>query len=270
MPAWTPAYTASPLWIDFSDASTLFNATSGGSVVTNGVGIARAEDKSGNGRHFTQATPGNRPLWRSGIQNGLGIARFDGVDDWIESTFVAWGSQYAILAVAMGTNASSGSGGVFASRSNSLNNPVSTQIAFIPGSSAFVLRDDAAVANSSSISSLLSNQFYLFGGVRDNNNVTSYRDGVSGSTVSNTLGTITANRSSFGALYQGSLTPRTFLNGDIAELVIVPITARVLAEGYLAWKWGLQANLPSDHPYKNAAPLLQGGRRRRNSRSYGL
>lgn len=25
-------------------------------------------------------------------------------------------------------------------------------------------------------------------------------------------------------------------------------------EGYLAWKWGLQANLPSSHPYKNAPP----------------
>ena len=27
-----------------------------------------------------------------------------------------------------------------------------------------------------------------------------------------------------------------------------------IAEGYLAWKWGLQGNLPSYHPYKNAAP----------------
>jgi hypothetical protein len=26
-------------------------------------------------------------------------------------------------------------------------------------------------------------------------------------------------------------------------------------EGYLAWKWGLEANLPNGHPYENAAPL---------------
>tara|TARA_B110000285_G_scaffold33236_1_gene34795 strand:- start:4673 stop:5506 length:834 start_codon:yes stop_codon:yes gene_type:complete len=26
-------------------------------------------------------------------------------------------------------------------------------------------------------------------------------------------------------------------------------------EGYLAWKWGLQGNLPNAHPYKNAAPI---------------
>ena len=28
------------------------------------------------------------------------------------------------------------------------------------------------------------------------------------------------------------------------------------AEGYLAWKWGLQSNLPISHPYKNAAPTV--------------
>lgn len=29
---------------------------------------------------------------------------------------------------------------------------------------------------------------------------------------------------------------------------------RYQAEGYLAWKWGLQGNLPSNHPYKNSPP----------------
>jgi hypothetical protein len=27
-------------------------------------------------------------------------------------------------------------------------------------------------------------------------------------------------------------------------------------EGYLAWKWNLQAKLPADHPYKQAAPVI--------------
>ena len=31
-------------------------------------------------------------------------------------------------------------------------------------------------------------------------------------------------------------------------------TEQQKVEGYLAWKWGLQANLPGGHPYKNAAP----------------
>ena len=29
---------------------------------------------------------------------------------------------------------------------------------------------------------------------------------------------------------------------------------RQQTEGYLAWKWGLQGNLPSNHPYKNNPP----------------
>ena len=35
---------------------------------------------------------------------------------------------------------------------------------------------------------------------------------------------------------------------------VLSTTDRQLMEGYLAWKWGLQANLPSGHPYKSAAP----------------
>ena len=27
-------------------------------------------------------------------------------------------------------------------------------------------------------------------------------------------------------------------------------------EGYLAWKWAFEDQLPSDHPYKNSAPIV--------------
>jgi hypothetical protein len=45
--------------------------------------------------------------------------------------------------------------------------------------------------------------------------------------------------------------------GSIGEIVITNdnlsnTTQRI--EGYLAWKWGLQGNLPSNHPYKSAPP----------------
>jgi hypothetical protein len=50
------------------------------------------------------------------------------------------------------------------------------------------------------------------------------------------------------------------LDGEIAEVIFTNAalsnTNRQLIEGYLAWKWGLQANLPNDHPYKNAAPTV--------------
>jgi hypothetical protein len=81
----TPSATTSiaglQAWYDASDASTLFDATSGGSLVAADGGVARWEDKSGNGRHATQSTSGSRPLRKTGIKNGLPVLRFDGSND---------------------------------------------------------------------------------------------------------------------------------------------------------------------------------------------
>ena len=48
------------------------------------------------------------------------------------------------------------------------------------------------------------------------------------------------------------------LTGDVAEVVVCDAALstgdRQKVEGYLAWKWGLQGNLPGGHPYENAAP----------------
>lgn len=48
-----------------------------------------------------------------------------------------------------------------------------------------------------------------------------------------------------------------YLNGSLAELVICSELSEAnqqKLEGYLAHRWGLSGNLPSDHPYKSAAP----------------
>jgi len=50
---------------------------------------------------------------------------------------------------------------------------------------------------------------------------------------------------------------------DICEIIFINIEASVAErqqiEGYLAWKWGMVASLPVDHPYKLAPPIIQGG-----------
>jgi len=49
-------------------------------------------------------------------------------------------------------------------------------------------------------------------------------------------------------------------DGQIGEIVIVSgdlsAADRRRLEGYLAWKWGLEANLPSNHPYKLLPPTV--------------
>lgn len=79
--------TLSPaLWLDAADASTLFDATTGGSLVAPDGSIARWEDKSGNARHATQGTVLSRPQRKTAIQNGRDVVRFDGSDSLLTSS----------------------------------------------------------------------------------------------------------------------------------------------------------------------------------------
>lgn len=59
-----------------------------------------------------------------------------------------------------------------------------------------------------------------------------------------------------GASYSGSWS-QEFI-GDICEVIafrrVLSAADRQTIEGYLAHKWGLEANLPSDHLYKTSAP----------------
>jgi hypothetical protein len=71
------------LWLDAADASTLFNATTGGSLVAADGGVARWEDKSGNAAHATIAS--NGPTRKTGVRNGRDVLRFDGVNNFLQA-----------------------------------------------------------------------------------------------------------------------------------------------------------------------------------------
>ena len=83
------------LWLDASDSSTLYDATSGGSLVTADGEVARWEDKSGNNRHATQSTSSGRPIRRVSVQGGKDALDFDGWDDALNLS-VALGSQVTL------------------------------------------------------------------------------------------------------------------------------------------------------------------------------
>ena len=68
-------------WLDASDASTLYDATTGGSLVAADGAVARWEDKSGRARHATQGTLNNRPLRKVQAIGGRDALLFDNSND---------------------------------------------------------------------------------------------------------------------------------------------------------------------------------------------
>lgn len=80
--AWTPPSAGTPQWwLDFSLASTL----SPGSI-TDGTAITQVNDRGANGNNFTSPAT-SQPLYKTGIKNGLSVARFDGSNDYFTHTF---------------------------------------------------------------------------------------------------------------------------------------------------------------------------------------
>jgi hypothetical protein len=88
------------VWLDAADATTLFDSNTGGNQITDGVGVGRWVDKSGNGFNVTQSTSGNRPLWKVNQQGGLPGLDFDGSNDLLygaHNTFSAAVSAFCVV-----------------------------------------------------------------------------------------------------------------------------------------------------------------------------
>jgi len=90
------------------------------------------------------------------------------------------------------------------------------------------------------------------------NNINLWSNGSILPVITGTAGTLTRNMFILGKRnvggFQENMTGNVFevvqYNSDLGQ------TSRQQVEGYLAWKWGLQANLPANHPYKNASPNI--------------
>jgi hypothetical protein len=60
--------------------------------------------------------------------------------------------------------------------------------------------------------------------------------------------------------YVGNDQNNAWLEGNVAEVIFCDVknsdADRERIEGYLAWKWGLVADLPAGHPYKSFPPTV--------------
>ena len=95
-------------YYDCTDATTMYDAITGGSNVTTGNLVARLEDISGNGYHLTQATAASQPTLTAAVLNGYAGLTFAAGDIMANSgTIVGGATNRTIIAVCSGSTSSS-------------------------------------------------------------------------------------------------------------------------------------------------------------------
>lgn len=237
-----PTISGLQLHLDASDASTLYDATTGGSLVAADGSVARWEDKSGNGRHATQGTAGNRPARKTAIQNGLDVLRFDGTDDFLSHSVIESDPSQLTLIVAL---SASSSGNIWSHRSEA------TRLLQLNHNTTGVqdLRFQARGSGSNLIAPSIAAAFDVFrtaGFVFDKTSGSHFvftntskgtvvSESFSGETFTSTLQTIGATDSGSGYT--------SFAGMDLAEILIydsaLSDTDREAVENYLMAKWGI-------------------------------
>jgi hypothetical protein len=237
------------LWLDAADAAT---------VTTVSGAVSQWNDKSGNANHATQSTSGSRPTRQAAVQNGLGALLFDGTDDWLSGTTTPCTSDAkTIISVARNSNATGGT--VYMNRQGSNAKFLTRQI--FGASTSFVSGD--ATTNNVTIATNLSTQwqgFTISSWTQQSSNraVFYWNNGTSYATTGIPLAELGSSGYRVGAAQDGVGVVIQPHPGNICELVVLNLEAstdtRQRIEGYLAWKWGLTANLPAGHPYKAIGP----------------
>lgn len=250
---WTPADIATSLWLDAADSSTLFDATSGGSLPGNGVGVARWEDKSGNGRHVTQATSGNRPIRSVGVRNSLDVIRFDGSDDRLIGTgFLT--DNFSVYMVGRKRDLVINRMAWFSQNNNTFN---SQRLILFSERTTGSITAAMQVGTFGSVAGSPSGVFAQWGYTRSGTTGNVFRNSTGGAVTVNS-GNVQNTSLAIGAGNNADTVDCTDV--DICEIVVLSSVSstfeRQRIEGYLAHKWGIQSSLPSGHPYRNNPPTI--------------
>ncbi|HRP76910.1 MAG TPA: hypothetical protein PKZ27_15010, partial [Rhodocyclaceae bacterium] len=249
---WTPAEITTALWLDAADTDT-FTLVSGA--------VSEWRDKSGNARHATQSTAGNRPTRPGGQLNSLPVVRFDGTDDRMNlpALGVSGSDNRTFIAVATMTDPGSYTRLLFHQGGNGTETS-STGDAWrvtLDGGTKNLrigVHDGGYTSAFNAVGTAIWGVLFEGTTLADN---ALYKNGVSEQATGTTsINTVDANN----RIADIPGTTGKYMSGDVAEIVFIasaidtPTRERI--EGYLAWKWGLVSLLPSEHPYKVVPPVL--------------
>ena len=251
---WTPEFADTTIWVDALDSSTI--TESGGSV-------SQWDDKSGNEYHMTQTTGSNRPVTGFDSINGRNAIYSDGGSKFISANNVLLPADgdFLVFSVYKLPEVSQTSGKVM--HRGSLNFPSWRFVADIPswrgvfqsrnGADLGALNMTGSGNYGPSIAGQVINKTSSLG--------EAYLDGELRNTAAYPGVTPIDQLQDLVQLFAGGSGGLNSIIGSIGEFIIassIDEAERQLFEGYLAWKWGLEGNLPVDHPYKDNPPTVSG------------
>lgn len=240
-PIWTPSEISTFAWWDASDMST---------IVLGSIGVSNWKDKSGNVRNAIQNSSAQQPLYNTRTFNGLKAIEFNGTNKHLQmaSSFNLIGKEvWAVISP----------DSLITNNFCLMGHPaINSQVYIVSNAGGRVLR--------------LWSQSNPY--VSDLKSTTTFADG-SQNIIGWLAHTDTKKFSINGVLEtkDAYVSPRTLdiqrigasrfetnSDGILGELIvtagILTTQERYRMEGYLAWKWGMQANLPANHIYKNTRP----------------
>jgi hypothetical protein len=237
------------LWLDASDANTLYDATTGGSLVAVNGAIARWEDKSGNARHATQATIGSRPTRTS--SGGYGLVTFDGANDKMQLPNTAFpGVGSGGFEIFMVVRPGSGGGTLYSAQDNADGNSTIFSASLngsLLASNALRLADNTGNITSYNVSAnsvATQGANSLITSRRSSNTFTITRNGSNAGT-STRSGSFNAvsNPIGLGAYIDDGSEYQSGYTGSMCEIISYNATLtsgdRAAVESYLISKWGI-------------------------------
>jgi len=250
---WTPAAITTAAWFDATDA---------GTITESGGAVSQWNDKSGNGNNLAQSTPAQQPETGLNTIGGLNVINFNrDNDDIMEApnaaslNFDGDGglSMFAVLNHEAYEDQGSGVN-VICTKGDPLS---ATSAYFMRVNAGDNIRLHGGDNREAAAGAATNGQDLIASFVNEVATVhEGWIDGTSLGTAGDANG-LSDNTEPFsvGGDYNQS---QRYMDLNLGELIVIAgpgsTAARQQLEGYLAWKWSLQLNLPWNHPYRYYAP----------------
>ena len=253
---WTPSQISAIAWFDAYDEDTI--TESSGSV-------SQWNDKSGNGYHFTQGTGSFQPTTGTRTIGGLNALDFDGTDDRLESSALASflsGTDTPIGLYAVIRTDDLTVSNVYFGLGHSSGVQFQNWFQFVTNTNFRTnKRDDLNVLIFvESVETTAQDTNEMIVTLHDGTSNIFRVNGVSEASASQDVGACTFSSAMIGGFLLSGVFTTAAYNGLIAEIIITDNSESLLEtqtiEGYLAHKWGLDANLPGGHPYLSVPPTV--------------